>query len=205
VYDRLRPYAGRYLVNGMTPNWYGAAAHYLGLLAATQQHWDVAIGHFASALEMNRRTGVRPAIVRTECEYAAALAGRARAEDRARAMALVDDALGGAEALGMHGVRERACALRNTLTEAADPEAVPHRGARGSGSKNWAAALPDELTPRERDVLRLLAAGLSNRQIAEELVVTVNTVERHLVNIYDKLGVRGRSAATAYALRHHLA
>jgi DNA-binding NarL/FixJ family response regulator len=60
------------------------------------------------------------------------------------------------------------------------------------------------LTARERDVLRLLAEGLSNQQIAERLVVSAFTVRAHLRAIYGKLGVTTRSAATRYALEHHL-
>jgi ATP/maltotriose-dependent transcriptional regulator MalT len=64
---------------------------------------------------------------------------------------------------------------------------------------------PTDLTAREREVLRLLARGLSNAQIAEELVVSLLTVKAHLRSIYSKLEVTSRSAATRYALEHHLA
>jgi pimeloyl-ACP methyl ester carboxylesterase/DNA-binding CsgD family transcriptional regulator len=60
------------------------------------------------------------------------------------------------------------------------------------------------LTEREREVLRLVAAGQSNKEIAFQLTVSLNTVERHLVNIYTKIGARGRADATAYALRNSL-
>jgi DNA-binding NarL/FixJ family response regulator len=50
-----------------------------------------------------------------------------------------------------------------------------------------------------------LAAGLSNREIAARLVVSVPTVERHVANIYAKLAVRSRVEATRYAVRHGLA
>jgi DNA-binding NarL/FixJ family response regulator len=63
---------------------------------------------------------------------------------------------------------------------------------------------PLGLTPREVEVLRLLARGLTNAQIAEELVVSLLTVKAHLRSIYSKLGVASRSAATRYALEHHL-
>ena len=63
---------------------------------------------------------------------------------------------------------------------------------------------PTDLTAREMEVLRLLARGLSNAQIAEELVVSLLTVKAHLRSIYSKLGVTSRSAATRYALEHHL-
>ncbi len=60
------------------------------------------------------------------------------------------------------------------------------------------------MTPREAEVLVLLANGRSNQQIAEELVLSVRTVERHLANVYEKIGASGKSAraaAVAYALR----
>lgn len=60
------------------------------------------------------------------------------------------------------------------------------------------------LTPREREVIALLATGLSNRSIAQRLVLSDKTVARHLSNIFGKLGVGSRSAATAYAHRHGL-
>lgn len=62
----------------------------------------------------------------------------------------------------------------------------------------------DGLTAREIDVLRLVAGGRTNKEIAEELVLSVHTVERHLANIYRKLQVRSRSEATAYALKQGL-
>lgn len=68
-----------------------------------------------------------------------------------------------------------------------------------------ASHYPDGLTEREVEILRLLAAGRSNREIAEELVLSVRTVERHIANIYAKTGTHGRAAATAYALAHRLA
>jgi predicted ATPase/DNA-binding CsgD family transcriptional regulator len=67
-----------------------------------------------------------------------------------------------------------------------------------------AAPYPNDLTQREAEVLRLVAAGLSNAEIAERLVLSVNTIESHLRSIYSKLGVSRRSAATRFALEHHL-
>jgi DNA-binding CsgD family transcriptional regulator len=62
----------------------------------------------------------------------------------------------------------------------------------------------DVLSPRETEVLSLLARGRSNKEMADELVLSVHTVERHVANIYRKIGVRGRAQATAYALTHKL-
>jgi len=64
-----------------------------------------------------------------------------------------------------------------------------------------AAAPPDGLTARETEVLRLVAAGRSNREIAGDLVLSVRTVEKHIASIYAKLGARGRAEAVIYALR----
>ena len=58
-----------------------------------------------------------------------------------------------------------------------------------------------ELTAREREVLRLLAEGLTNRQIAERLVVSEHTVHRHVTNILRKLDLPSRTAAATYAVR----
>jgi len=61
------------------------------------------------------------------------------------------------------------------------------------------AARTHGLTPRELEVLRLLAAGKTNRAIAGELVLADKTVDRHVSNLFTKLGVSSRAAATAYA------
>jgi DNA-binding NarL/FixJ family response regulator len=51
-------------------------------------------------------------------------------------------------------------------------------------------------------VLRLIARGKSNQQIADALVLSLRTVERHITNLYGKIGAHGKADATAYALRH---
>jgi DNA-binding CsgD family transcriptional regulator len=53
-------------------------------------------------------------------------------------------------------------------------------------------------------VLRLIAAGCSTREIADQLVISSHTVERHITHVYQKTGARGRAEATAYTLRHSL-
>src|SRR5690606_27104255 len=60
------------------------------------------------------------------------------------------------------------------------------------------------LTPRELEVLRLVATGRTNRQIAAELALSEKTVDRHVSNIFAKIDVPTRAAATAYAFRHRL-
>jgi DNA-binding NarL/FixJ family response regulator len=60
------------------------------------------------------------------------------------------------------------------------------------------------LTPRELEVLRLVATGMTNQAIADDLYVAVKTVDRHVGSILAKLGVSSRTAATAYAYEHDL-
>ena len=59
-----------------------------------------------------------------------------------------------------------------------------------------------DLTAREAEVLRLIVAGKTTREIAYELSVSTTTVERHITHLYGKIGARGRADATAYALQH---
>lgn len=67
------------------------------------------------------------------------------------------------------------------------------------------APRPGGLTRRELEVLRLLASGESNAQIARALGLSTHTIERHVANLYRKIGARGRADATAYAVRGGLA
>ena len=64
--------------------------------------------------------------------------------------------------------------------------------------------LPGGLTEREAEVLRLVAAGQTNKEIAAALYLSDKTIARHLSNIFTKIGVATRAAATAYAFEHDL-
>lgn len=100
-------------------------------------------------------------------------------------------ALGDEETAGME--LDAARSILNRLGAAALPAVVLPPAISGDG-----------LTTRELEVLRLLATGMTNRAIADQLGLSGKTVARHLSNIFLKLGLRTRSAATAYAYEHHL-
>jgi DNA-binding NarL/FixJ family response regulator len=71
--------------------------------------------------------------------------------------------------------------------------------ARGDIAQEGAA---NSLTGREQDVLNLLAQGITNKDIAQSLILSVRTVEAHLCNIYGKLGVASRTEAALWAVSH---
>jgi len=104
----------------------------------------------------------------------------------------------GDEEAGVRALRAASTALEEL---GAEPDA--HRAA-GSVPAEPEAALPAGLTAREADVLRLVASGKTNRDIAAELFISEHTVARHLQNMFAKLGVSTRSAATAFAFEHGL-
>jgi DNA-binding NarL/FixJ family response regulator len=91
---------------------------------------------------------------------------------------------------------------------ALDPSVQHHVVAALAGDEPAAApsqALPDELTPREAEVLGLIAAGRTNAEIAEALVVSAATVKSHVNHIFAKTGVRDRAQAVVYAYENGLA
>jgi len=92
---------------------------------------------------------------------------------------------------------EQALATQVSVTQQEAPLSPPSAAQPSSPA-------PVGLTRREREVLRLLTEGLTNPQIAERLVVSVPTVTTHVASIFNKLGVTSRSAATRYAVEHHL-
>ncbi|AMM31796.1 LuxR family transcriptional regulator [Sinomonas atrocyanea] len=113
-------------------------------------------------------------------------------------------ALGDNEAAALE--TDAARAAFGALGAAPDLAALPARTAGGGAvaAGGRAASSAGPLTEREVQVVRLVAAGLTNRGIAKELVLSEKTVARHLANVYAKLGIASRAAATAYAYDHGL-
>jgi DNA-binding CsgD family transcriptional regulator len=205
LYAMLLPYAGRCTVVSGAAVCGGAVSRHLGQLAAVRQRWDDASRHFEDALSLHERIGARPWSARTACDHASALLERLRqrplfeadsvaAAEKARN--LLDRAFIIASALDHTAVLMRVAAIQAELE------------ALAASSQSFLASqpepLPDGLTVREAEVLHLLAGGALNREIADALVVSVRTVERHLLHIYSKIGARRRADAVAYALSHGL-
>jgi DNA-binding CsgD family transcriptional regulator len=186
LYRLLAPCAGRAIVVGFTGACYGAASRYLGMLATTMAHWEEARQHFEDALAMNARIGARPWLAHTQHQYAVMLLARHQPGDRERAMHLLDEALTMSRALGMQALEAQVVVLQQHLP------ALPHRR----------HPYPCGLTRREVEVLRLLAAGRSNHNIAEALFISSNTVANHVRSILTKTNTANRTEAAAYALRY---
>ncbi len=166
------------------PQLMGTVRCNLGNVAAHQREWAGAATHYAAAVAAYQEAGHGHDAVE-------ALTGLGRASYR---LGRPDEGAGhlrAAEALaGELGNPQRLAEVRAALAETTGTAAGP---------------LPGGLTARQAEVLRLLAGGMSNKQIAAELYLSPATVERHLATIYRKLGLAGRVEAARYALAHGLA
>ncbi len=180
VYPALTPFAGTNVMIGHGVACYGAADRYLGMLAATLGESDAASRHFEHALEHNRHMGATTWLAHTAYQYGRML--RRRGEDR-EAQPLLAEAVRLAETVGMPALAARAREL------AIAPVAM----------------LPDGLSPREVEVLRLAARGLSNREIGSSLFISEHTAANHVRSILRKTDCANRAEATAYAYQHGLA
>jgi tetratricopeptide (TPR) repeat protein len=112
LYRLLFPYTGRNIMVGYLTLFYGAADHYLGILAATMSHWEEAERHFQDAITMNARMEAIPWLAHTQHQYAAMLLARGNAGDRGRAMSILDEALETACELGMKSLGAKVEALK---------------------------------------------------------------------------------------------
>jgi non-specific serine/threonine protein kinase len=114
-----------------------------------------------------------------------------------------DRALAAGRALSAEGAAELALqVVQDVLHRVKAPKKLEQAVALASKSRT---RYPNDLTRREVDVLRLLAEGLTDAQIAERLFLSPHTVHAHIYSIYSKLNVKTRAAATRFALSHNLA
>ena len=151
--------------------------------------WADAERHFEAALAMNTRIGAHAPLAHTRHDYATMLLARDAAGRPATRRRSVAGQPGCARGFGMRGWKS-APAPRLALL-----------AARRTG----APAAIDDLTSREIEVLRLIAIGRSNADIAMVLAISLNTVATHVRNILAKTGCANRTEAAAYAMRHGLA
>jgi DNA-binding CsgD family transcriptional regulator/tetratricopeptide (TPR) repeat protein len=184
LYPELAPYRGSSVMIGHLVSCYGAADRYLGMLATAMGEWELAEEHFEAAGALNRELGARTWLAHTAYEHGRMLLLRGGDGDTARAGTLLEESVGLAQAIGMSGLVARAGALGTSPS----PPSMP----------------PDGLTSRELDILRLLAQGLSNRQIGRSLFISEHTAANHVRSILRKTGSANRTEAAAYAYRRRL-
>jgi DNA-binding CsgD family transcriptional regulator len=184
LYPELAPLAGTNVMVGHLVVYYGAADRYLGMLAGTLGEWELAEEHFEHALVANLAMEARTWLAHTNYEYARMLLARGN-ENRDRAQALLVEADRLAREIGM-------AALAHRVRQLGAPTGMP-------------ASLPDSLSGREAQILRLVARGLSNREIGAELYISEHTAANHVRSILRKTGCANRTEAASYAHRHALA
>jgi DNA-binding CsgD family transcriptional regulator len=156
----------------------------LGLLARTMGQLDQAAKHFDDALSFCSKGGYRPELAWASCEYADLMMERNGQRDRAKATGLFEECLAVSNELGMRPLIERVASLQGRYISQ--------------------TAFPDGLTAREVKVIRLVALGMTDRGIAEELVISPNTVSNHVRSILGKTLSANRTEAAAYAVQQGL-
>lgn len=192
LYALLEPLAGStvFATDGLI--WQGATDYYLGMLATTLGRWEAAARHFDAALALYADNDVPVWMARAQQAYAEMLVARGAPGDEEHARELLAEVLATGHRLRLSAVVTPIQAMRPRAAERLHSAPAPP------------AALPDGLTAREAEVLRLIAGGRSNAQIAAALVLSVRTVERHIMNLYPKIGAHNRAEAAAYAIHHDL-
>lgn len=182
IYSALEPFADELAVSssGQAGSG-GSVSRYLGQMAVLMGDWDRVETDFARALRRNLETGARGEVAETRFDWATGLLRRGLARDRERAGAMLDAAERGASELGMEPLRRRASASRATLKAGRSP-----------------------LTDRELEVAALVAEGLTNKEVATRLRLSVRTAENHVLNVMNKLGLDNRAQLAAWFTRSRL-
>ena len=182
VYPELAPFGHGNVMIGHLVSCYGAADRYLGMLAATlanpTRRRSTSSGPWRSTGAWRPRPGSRrrPTSTGASCSR--------RRGPRERAERLLGEAATLAARIGMAGLEGRIRTL---------------------GSPAPASALPDGLSPREAQILALVASGMSNREVGRTLSISGHTAANHVRNILRKTGCANRTEAAAYAHRRGLA
>jgi predicted ATPase/DNA-binding NarL/FixJ family response regulator/Tfp pilus assembly protein PilF len=210
------------------------ALHALGSIAQDQGDYTTALAQHVESLTIWRDLGYRQGIVLALEDLAGLAAAQRSEPEATRALQLAGAAAALREEMGVplataeqSKLQRQLAPVYQTLTarsaksahdagralplqhavELALEAALAPKPAAPMPTFAAAAPTPHDpagLTSREIDVLRLVAAGLKNAQVAERLAISPRTVDAHLVAIYGKLGVNSRSAATRFAFKHNL-
>ncbi len=160
------------------------AHRYLGHLALERGELDAAAAHLDQAHQIATACAAPYESARVQLERVALLRRQGRAED---AGVVGDEVRATAERLGTQPLLVRLEAIE------AEKAGTPA-----------AAAVPGGLSPRELEVLQLVARGMTDAEVGEQLFISPRTVGRHLRSVYNKLGVNSRTAASAFAFQHGL-
>jgi DNA-binding NarL/FixJ family response regulator len=198
--------------------YYGSSVdRVLGVVAARSGDWAMAEQAFEAGLTLCRRANNQPEEAAILYEHARALlvqSGLQPRQDQPQALQSIHSLCDQARTLFLQYKMQRAVDLVNTLQEGVR-QLEQHASSQGrsgqvvQGQERDKVALSQyhldlNLTRREQEVLRLVAEGHTDREVAETLVISPRTVNRHLSNIFVKLDVPGRAAAVAYAIRQGL-
>jgi DNA-binding CsgD family transcriptional regulator len=177
LYDHINSFPGI-----MAPDFYVSTDRVLGLLADAVGDRAEASRHFEDAISFCRKAEYLPELAWTCHDYAAMLLDQDLDDGKAQDMVAMGQHM--ASSLGMPPLLEKLNALQERVR------------AKASGPHSRYA----NLTERQTEVLLLIAQGKTNREIARQLVLSDRTVQRHVSDIYDRIGARNRAEATAFAL-----
>jgi len=178
--ERFEPFRGQHAANGAGAGVYmGPVELQIGLAVAALGRLEGAVADLQAAAAICDANGARGYAVQARVELAAALARRQAPGDLGQAAAVLDAAAGEAGQLGMVPFTRRIEQLRARLPAT--------------------AAVRSPLSPRELEVARLVARGLTNKQIGETLYVSERTAENHVQHILVKLGFSNRSQIAAWS------
>jgi DNA-binding CsgD family transcriptional regulator/tetratricopeptide (TPR) repeat protein len=161
----------------------------LGQIETVRGNWAAGQLHLASGEAMARQKGLLWELAHTLDAEATLVLVQGGRDSGARARELLQEALG----------------IYATFRNSPRQHLVEERLRSLAGRRSTRPVFPAGLSPREAEVLRLVAQGKTNRKIATELVVSEKTVTNHLTSIFNKVGVDNRAGATAFAIRHQLA
>ncbi len=182
TYNLLYPHIADSGATGTGVVFLSGSLHWpLGRLAALLGRTEEALGHYQAAVAINARIGARPFVALARLDWAGTLQARAARGDLPQALDLARQAALEADRLDMPGPARRARHLTKELERAIQAG--------------------DPLTAREREIAELVCAGLTNRAIADQLVLSERTVEGHMRSMLAKLQLTNRTELAAWT-RH---